>query len=248
MGADDTDTDDMATYVLVHGAATDAWYWNPLADQLHDRGHRVIAPDLPCDDETAGLATYTDTVVRAIGDRSQHAELVVVGHSFGGFTAPLVCDRLPVDLLVLLHAQIPSPGETPSQWWTATGYEAARRTQDEEDARAGRPTPDSDPIAFALHDTPRHLAEQMLMHGKDQAGKPFNEPWPLQAWPDTPTRVLLSRDDRFFPAAFLRRLAGERLGAAADEMPGDHHPMLGHPAELAERLEAYRSQLSSSTL
>jgi pimeloyl-ACP methyl ester carboxylesterase len=236
----------MATYALIHGAATDAWYWQPLADRLRARGHQVITPDLPCDDETAGLATYADTVVGAIGDVSDHTELIVVGHSFGGFTAPLVCRQLPVDLLVLLHAQIPSPGETPNQWWTATGYDVARRVRDELDTQAGRPTPDADVIAFALHDTPRHLAEELLTHAKDQAGKPFDEPWPLPAWPDTPTRVLLARDDRFFPADFLRRLTAERLGLAADDMPGDHHPMLGHPAELADRLETYRSLSWSS--
>ena len=41
-------------------------------------------------DETADLGTYTDVVVGAIGARS---ELVVVGHSFGAFTASLVSDR-----------------------------------------------------------------------------------------------------------------------------------------------------------
>jgi hypothetical protein len=48
-----------------------------------------------------------------------------VGHSLGGFTAPLVCARIPVDLLVLVAAMIPSPGELFSDWWTNTGYEAS---------------------------------------------------------------------------------------------------------------------------
>lgn len=234
----------MATYVLIHGAATDAWYWNPLADRLRARGHNVVAPDLPCDDESAGLPTYADAAVDAVGELASDTQLVVVAHSFGGFTAPLLCARIRVDLLVLLHAQIPSPGETPSQWWTASGYDLARQTQDEADARAGLPPADDDLIAFALHDTPRHLAEEMLTHQKNQAGKPFDEPWPLPAWPDVPTRVLLASADRFFPADFLHRHAAERLALHADVMPGDHHPMLGHPDEVAERLEAYRLGLN----
>ena len=28
----------------------------------------------------------------------------------------------------------------------------------------------------------------------------FADLWPLQSWPDVPTRFLLCRDDRFFPA------------------------------------------------
>lgn len=232
----------MATYLTIHGAATDAWYWNPLADRLHAHGHNVVTPDLPCDDESADLFTYADIAAGAVGELTDDTQLIVVAHSFGGFTAPLVCERLHVDQLVLLHAQIPTPGESPGQWWTTSGYEYARQQQDEADAQAGLPGSD-DLIAFALHDTPRHLAEEMLTHQKDQAGKPLEEPWPLPAWPNVPTRVLLARDDRFFPADFLRRQATERLGIDPDVMPGDHHPMLGHPDEVAERLEAYRSTL-----
>jgi len=233
----------MAIYLLIHGAATDAWYWNPLADRLHERGHDVVAPDLPCDDETADLAVYADVAAGAIGDLGGDTQVVAVAHSFGGFIAPLLCSRIRVDLLVLLHAQVPSPGETPGEWWTASGYGAARQQQDEADATAGLPAADEDLIAFALHDTPRHLAEQMLTHQKDQAGKPFDEPWPLPAWPDVHTRVLLARGDRFFPVDFLHRQVAERLSIEAEHMPGDHHPMLGHPDQLAERLETYRLAL-----
>ena len=49
----------------------------------------------------------------AIGDR---ADLVVVAQSFGGFTAPLVCHRLPVDLLVLVAGMVPRPAESPDDW------------------------------------------------------------------------------------------------------------------------------------
>jgi pimeloyl-ACP methyl ester carboxylesterase len=82
----------MATYALIHGAADSGRYWHLVEAELRDRGHDVVAPDLPCEDDSAGLAEYTDTVVEAIGDRT---DLVVVAQSFGGFTAPLVCDRVP---------------------------------------------------------------------------------------------------------------------------------------------------------
>jgi len=40
----------------------------------------------------------------------------------------------------------------------------------------------------------------------------MGDPSPLKAWPNVPTRVLLCREDRLFPAEFLRRVARERLG------------------------------------
>jgi len=182
----------MAAYVLIHGAADSGWYWHLLEAELRNRGHDVVAPDLPCDDDSAGLSEYAATVVDAIGDRTG---LVVVAQSFGGFTAPLVCERVPVDLLVLMAGMVPLPGEPPGDWWANTGYEQTRREQDERDGTA----PDDD-IALFLHDVPPDLAAEALRRGRDQSATPTEKPWPLRAWPDVPTRFLLCRDDRFFPA------------------------------------------------
>ena len=161
---------------------------------------------------------------------------MVVAQSFGGFTAPLVCDRLPVDLLVLLAGMVPAPGERPEDWPANTGLAAARREQDERDGRA----PD-DEVALFMQDVPRPLAEEALRRGRRQSGTPGEAPWPLPAWPVVPTRFLLCRDDRVFPAEFMRRLARDRLGITADEIDGSHCVALSRPVELADRLEAYRT-------
>lgn len=228
----------MTTFVLIHAAATDSWYWHLLERELLAADCDVVAVDLPIDDDEKTLTDYADVVVAAIGGRE---DVVVVGHSFGGFTAPLVAERTSAALLVMLHAQIPSPGESPGDWWENSGYVQARREQDERDGQdaAGEP----DPIEFMLHDTPRPLAEEAIRRERPQSSTPFERPWPLQAWPEVPTRVLLSSGDRFFPEEFMRRHARERLGIEAEVMPGDHCPMLGHPEELAARLLAYHGAL-----
>jgi pimeloyl-ACP methyl ester carboxylesterase len=73
---------------------------------------------------------------------------------------------------------------------------------------------------------------------------PMTEPWPLDAWPDVPTRVLVGRDDRLFPADFQRRVARERLGIEADEIGGGHLLALSQPELVVERFEAYRTARS----
>ena len=219
----------MATYALIHGAGDVGWYWHLVEAELRQRGHDVVAVDLPCDDESAGWSEYADTVVAAIGDRS---DLVVAAQSLGGFTAPLVCERMPVDLLVLVAGMVPVPGETGNEWWVNTGYEQAVRDRGEQDE-----------IALFLHDVPPQLADEAMARGRDQAETPMREPWPLESWPEVPTRYLLCRDDRFFPAAFTRRMVRERLGIAPDEIDGGHTPALSRPRELADRLEAYRAEL-----
>jgi pimeloyl-ACP methyl ester carboxylesterase len=226
----------MAAYVLIHGASSDSWYWHLVAPQLRALGHQVVAVDLPCDDDSAGLSEYTETVLRGIGDRTG---LIVVAQSLAGFTAPLVCDRVAVDLLVLVAAMVPLPGESPGEWWANTGYTEALREQAERD---GRPTGgEFDPWEVFFHDVPPEVAEEAFARGeKDQSGTPFEKPWPLDHWPEVPTRFLLCRDDRFFPAGFMRRVVVERLGIVPDEMDGGHLPALSHPLELVSRLEAYR--------
>jgi pimeloyl-ACP methyl ester carboxylesterase len=75
----------MATYVLIHGAGSDSWYWHRVVPEPRARGHEVVAPDLPCDDDSAALSDYADVVVDAIGDRT---DLVLVPQSLAGLTAP----------------------------------------------------------------------------------------------------------------------------------------------------------------
>jgi len=125
------------------------------------------------------------------------------------------------------------------EWWANTGYAEAVRAQAERD---GRPSGgEFDPREVFFHDVPPAVVEEAFARGeKAQSGPPFEMPWPLEHWPEVPTRFLLCRDDRFFPAEFLRRVVVERLGIVPDEMGGGHLPALGRPKELASRLEAYR--------
>jgi pimeloyl-ACP methyl ester carboxylesterase len=215
----------MATYVLIHGAGDVGWYWHLEEAELRARGHDVVAPDLPCEDDSAGLPEYADAVIEAIGDRT---DLVVVAQSLGAFTSPLVCGRVAVDLLVLVAPMIPAPGEAPADYWTNTRYEdEVRESYD-------------DGIALFYQDVPPELAAEALKRGRRQSEVRMHEPSPLRAWPDVPTRVVLCRDDRLFPPPFLRRVAEERLGITPEEIDGGHTPALSRPRELAERLEAYR--------
>lgn len=55
--------------------------------------------------------------MRAAGDRQ---DVVLVAQSLGAFTAPLVCARAPVRMLIFVNAMIPLPGETPGAWWGNT--------------------------------------------------------------------------------------------------------------------------------
>lgn len=202
--------------------------------ELRAHGHDVVAPDLPANDESAELADYADAVVEAVGDRK---DLIVVGQSFGGFTAPLVAERLPVAVLAFVAGMVPSPGEPPGDWWTNTGYAEAAREQAERD---GGLTGNADPFVTYYHDVPRRLAEQAMSKERAHPSKAsMASPWPLEALPDLPTKFVLCTEDRFFPPAFLRRVVADRLEIVPDEIAAGHCVALSHPKELARILHTY---------
>ncbi|NIH88495.1 alpha/beta fold hydrolase [Amycolatopsis granulosa] len=218
----------MATFVLIPGAGGQASYWNRLVPELTARGHEAIAVDLPAGDESAGLSEYADVVVDAIGGRDDGDDdgddIVLVAQSMGGFTAPLVCERVPVRLLVLLNAMIPRPGEPGGQWWEETRYRQAHPAE-------------MDVERDFFHDVPPEVRAEVMGQGEpQQSGTPFEQPWPLAKWPDVPTRFVQGRDDRFFPLEFQRRVVRERLGLEVDEIPGGHLAALSRPRELADYL------------
>jgi len=218
----------MATYVLIHGSGDSAFYWHLLDRELRERGHDVVAVDLPCDDESAGLSEYTDTVVDAIGDRT---ELIVVAQSFGAFIAPLVCARVPVELMVLLAGMIPRPGERGEDWSAGTGFEAVILAELAAQGSRGQDADDDSDSAVFYHDVPPALVAEALRRGRPQANTPGLERWPLDAWPDVRTKYLLCRDDRLFPAGWMREVVRNRLGIIPDEIDGGHCPALSRPRE-----------------
>ncbi|HWB37105.1 MAG TPA: alpha/beta hydrolase [Rugosimonospora sp.] len=217
----------MATFVFIHGAGDVGWYWHLVAADLRGRGHDTVAPDLPCDDDSAGLPEYADAVATAAGSR---AGLVVVAQSLGGFVAPLVCERVPVRLLVLVAPMIPAPGEAPADYWADTRYADEPRERYD------------DTVALFYQDVPPELVAEARTRSRGQSEARLGEPSPLRAWPSVPTRVLLCRDDHLLPPAFVRRVARERLGITPDEIDGGHTPALSRPHELADRLAAYATE------
>ena len=222
----------MASFVLVPGSGGMAWYWHRVVPLIRVAGHEVVAIDLPGEDRRSGLAAYADIVINAIVERS---DVILVAQSLAGFTAPLVCTRASVRVLVFVNAMIPKPGETAGAWWDATGAVAARKKAA---ASRGYAT-EFDVATYFLHDVPQDVLRAGPEQQREEADTVFGEPCRFEHWPDIPIHILAGRDDRFFPIEFQRRVARERLGKEVEEIPGGHLVALSNPEGLTERLLAY---------
>lgn len=228
----------MTTLGLVHGAWHGAWCWQRLLPELEARGHRAVAVDLPCDDPTAGCLRYAEVVDQAL---PRTDDLVLVGHSLGGLTIPLVAARRPVRALVYLCAVLPAFGRSledqvagdPSLY--ATGYAT----------HAGRVTHQDGSTSWAdaaaadvfYHDCPAEDTRWAWTRLRRQSRAPRREPCPLTAWPQTERFYILCGEDRAIAPAWSRRVARERLSVEPHELPGSHSPFLSRPAALAALLD-----------
>ncbi len=222
----------MASFLLIPGAGGVAWYWHRVVPLLMGAGHEAVAVDLPGDDEQAGLSEYTDRVVRAIGARR---DVVLVAQSLGGFTAPLVCERVPVSMLVFVNAMIPVPEETAGDWWANTGAVASRT---EAALRGGYSTTFDIPTYF-LHDVPPEIVKLGEREQRPEADIVFRELCRFKAWPEVPIHAIAGGDDRFFPLEFQQRVARERLALEVDVVSGGHLIALSNPRSLVDRLLSY---------
>jgi pimeloyl-ACP methyl ester carboxylesterase len=108
------------TFVLVHGAWHGGWCWRRVADRLSAKGHKVFTPTMTglgershLLDAKIGLATHITDIVNVIKWEGL-AEIVLVGHSYGGVVITGVAEQVPtaISSIVFLDAFMPENGQS----------------------------------------------------------------------------------------------------------------------------------------
>jgi pimeloyl-ACP methyl ester carboxylesterase len=223
----------MATFGLVHGAWHGAWCWDLLIPELERRGHSAVAMDLPCEDRDATFLDYAETVSAALGDA---ADVVLVGHSMGGITIPLVALGRPISLLVFLCALVPDrAGDTADgtrQTHPDGAFDALVQFADGSHA-----WPSAETATRTLyHDCPPEQAAGAFARLRRQQTALWDGWGPLPRWPDAPLASIHCQDDRAVNPQWSDWTARNRLGIESLALPGGHSPMLARPAALADAL------------
>lgn len=227
----------MALFALVHGSMHGAFCWRDLIPELERLGHRAVAMDLPCDDAGAGLGEYADAVEACLEGLPGGDAPILVGHSLGSRTIPVVASRRPSARMVFL-CSVPTgagavdgeafAGMVTPEYAAATFHTRADGARRIDEAAAKR-------VFFGECDP--ETAEWAARQLRWQGPRPLAEPAPIPGWPDSPLEIVLARDDR--AVRFDWACAQARRWLAGREpkvIPGDHSPFLSRPSQLARTL------------
>lgn len=199
----------MASFSLVHGSWHGGWCWDLVRVELEAHGHVVHAPDLPCEDVAAGVAEYAAAVPAAD---------IVVGHSLGGFTIPLVEARTHVFLTA-------GVGGTGGPDVLAPGFGDGQSR--DEFGRSYYPDPAVAAAALQYPSAHTGLAARL----RRQAPLAHES-----VAVDSAVYIVCARDAVIRPE-WQRHLARDVLGVEPIELEAGHSPMLECPRALADMLD-----------
>jgi pimeloyl-ACP methyl ester carboxylesterase len=234
----------VSTFVIVPGAWDTPATLEPLVEPLESAGHAVTIVDLPCDDAAATLGQYADAVRAVLPDDLE--DVVLVGYSFGGFTAARIAAEHPELPVIYLAAWIPKPGASVLDLFLgsdpfAAGDEAAGIAAFGGlfvSAGPGRCALNIDQYVAAADPAEQDAVRSYL----ERTQRPQGIAALRQRWlGDLPTSArctyILTTADTLVPPASQRTMAAS-VNAEIVEIATGHGPFREQPGRLAELLIA----------
>jgi pimeloyl-ACP methyl ester carboxylesterase len=169
-------------------------------------------------------------VVDALADVDE--DVVLLGHSLGGVTIPLVAERRPVTRLIYLASLPPLSGVTLYESYEEYGIDLPEGFVSIDEGDGTLSVPEDISREWFFHDVSDELARWAMSKLRRQASLPMTEPSPLKGHADVPISMVACADDRALSIASVRKVAA-RSGLPVIELPGSHSPFLSRPATLA---------------
>lgn len=227
------------TYVLVHGAYHGGWCWQPVAERLRERGHRVYTPTMTGLGERAHLLATQPTLETFVGDvlaligQEQLDDIILVGHSFGGGTVIGVTDRMPERIrhMVLLDAMILQPDTAPLDQVVPEAFEKLRALAGPD---GGIPAPP--PEYFGVTDPGQ--AQWLVRHLTPHPLSTFRSALRLSQAPGAgrPVTYITCTEPYFRDTEAYRRYAQARSDWQLLDIATGHDAMVSAPDALAQLL------------
>jgi pimeloyl-ACP methyl ester carboxylesterase len=232
----------MANFVLVHGAFHGGWCWSRVAAALRRGGHTVFTPT------QTGLAdrrhlltrhitldTFVDDVCLTI-EAEELADIVLVGHSFGGISITGAADRMPERIrhLVYLDARILEAGQSMLDVDAARSSawrDAAERTS----GGVSIPTPPAEYFGVPDPDDVAWIARRLTPHPLGTFTSPLTLAQP-RVGNGIPCTYVVCMKPVYPWLASCRDWARGRDGWTWAEIAAGHDAMVSEPVLLAKLL------------
>jgi pimeloyl-ACP methyl ester carboxylesterase len=246
----------MAGFVLIHGAWHGGWCFDPVAEILRRRGHKVLAPDLPGmgGDEAAlravtlkGWGEFAAEECRKLRRELDGAPLVLAGHSRGGLvvSAAAEADPAAMDCLVYITALMVPSGKSGNDMRDVImgeDYDEGAAASFGEVVANGAGWSINRDIAGAVlaQNSPPELVARQVERLVVEPTSPLAtvmETTP-ERWGGKPRWFIECDQDNTLPLEGQRRLQALFPGTRTITLQADHSPFYSAPEELADALIA----------
>ncbi|MEH7686287.1 alpha/beta fold hydrolase [Bacillus safensis] len=226
------------TFLFVHGAFQGGWCWDQITPALQQKGHKVVAIDLPGSGEDVtppqdvSLKSYVKKVVSTIEKIDQ--PVILVGHSMSGMVISQAAEEIPekIKKLVYVCAFVPENGQAVSD--IASG--GPKATLNEKDQ--------------TLTLIKEFIADDMLNESSEEDLRLFKRnirPQPVQPFEDkvsltnirfghVPSVYIETTKDRSIPIDLQRQMYATRSFERIYTLDADHFPFYSRKKEFVECL------------
>lgn len=213
------------TIVFVHGLWADGSSWSKVINPLVDKGYKVISVQNPTTSLEDDVAATKRALDRADGD------VVLVGHSWGGFVITEAGADPRVKALVYIAAYAPDKGETVG---SLTESVAPTILPGFLQNANGHLTLSKEGVvkAFATDLSPK---EQDLVYAVQPPAsqKVFGDVGANAAWRTKPSWYVVASEDNTINPELEKRMA-ERANAKTTILKSCHVAMLSNPKEVLD--------------
>jgi pimeloyl-ACP methyl ester carboxylesterase len=222
------------TFIFVHGGFGSPAELAPAVPYLEARGHSVVNVDLPSERPNATLDDYANAVVQAMAGTS--GPRILVAHSAGGATIPLVAAQTSVDRLIFAAAIVPRPGQS---IFEAIGPDTQATIMSVSiDNGDGTRSFDFELLASLVPAEQRETYLAFLRATQRKQGvQAIYQPWPGTGIPDISRSYILCTEDQIIHPERQRAFAAS-LGVIPIEIASEHSVFAAKPRELASILHS----------
>lgn len=225
------------TFVLVHGAWRGGWCWRRVADRLQARGHKVFTPTLTglADrshllDAKVNLTTHVNDIANLI-KWEQLENIVLVGHSYGGFVVSGVAEKAGNKIASIVYADafVPENGESCADLVPRVSESIAKLSSKGEIAMPAAPA-----SFYAVNEKDRAWVDEMCT---PQPSAAFLEKITLTGARDRIARKTFIRGKGFATPVFdTAQARAQAKSWTMHELPCGHDVMVDMPDQVTDIL------------